>query len=170
MSSAEDGVMASTAIRTQSWLYLPVGSRSNARHPQSGRVYEYALKDDLDDAWAVRPLELVHERSQTMLLLRDPGGEPLDRLLGSPVEVGRFLRLAVALSGALGRLHQRGLVHKDIKPTNILVDSATDQVWLTGFGIAIARAARASPVAAEPPGVHRRNARRIHGCPNRPVE
>ena len=44
--------------------------------------------------------------------------------------------MAVALSGALGRLHQRGLVHKDIKPTNILVDSATDQVWLTGFGIA----------------------------------
>jgi serine/threonine protein kinase len=98
--------------------------------------HEYGLKDDLDDAWAVRPLELVHERGQTMLVLRDPGGEPLDRLLGSPVEVGRFLRLAVTLSGALGRFHQRGLVHKDIKPSNILVNSATDQVWLTGFGIA----------------------------------
>jgi PAS domain S-box-containing protein len=98
--------------------------------------HEYGLKDDLDDAWAVQPLELVHERGQTMLVLRDPGGEPLDRLLGPPWEVGRFLRLAVALSGALGRLHQRGLVHKDIKPTNIVVNSATDQVWLTGFGIA----------------------------------
>jgi PAS domain S-box-containing protein len=98
--------------------------------------HEYGLKDDLDDAWAVRPLELVHERGQTMLVFRDPGGEPLDRLLGLPLEVGRFLRLAVALSGALGRLHQRGLVHKDIKPTNILVNFATDQVWLTGFGIA----------------------------------
>jgi PAS domain S-box-containing protein len=98
--------------------------------------HEYGLKDDLDDAWAVRPLELVHERGQTMLVLRDPGGEPLDRLLGLPVEVGRFLRLAFALSGALDRLHQRGLVHKDIKPTNIVVKSATDQVWLTGFGIA----------------------------------
>jgi hypothetical protein len=42
---------------------------------------EYGLKDDLDDAWAVRPLELVHERGQTMLVLSDPGGEPLDRLL-----------------------------------------------------------------------------------------
>src|SRR6202043_3530965 len=42
----------------------------------------------------------------------------------------------VALSAALGRLHQRGLVHKDIKPTNIIVNSATGQVWLTGFGIA----------------------------------
>jgi PAS domain S-box-containing protein len=98
--------------------------------------HEFGLKDDLDDAWAVRPLELVHERGQTMLVLRDPGGEPLDHLLGPPLEVGRFLRLAVALSGALGRLHQRGLIHKDIKPANIVVNSATDRVWLTGFGIA----------------------------------
>src|SRR5712671_2103161 len=35
--------------------------------------HEYGLKDDLDDLWAVRPLELVHERGQTMLVLRDPG-------------------------------------------------------------------------------------------------
>jgi len=56
--------------------------------------------------------------------------------LGRPWRSEDFLRLAVALSGALGRLHQRGLVHKDIKPSNIVVNSATGQVWLTGFGIA----------------------------------
>jgi serine/threonine protein kinase len=52
------------------------------------------------------------------------------------MEVGTFLRLAVALSAAVGRLHERGLIHKDIKPANVLVNSATGQVWLTGFGIA----------------------------------
>ena len=52
------------------------------------------------------------------------------------MEIGRFLRLAVALSAALGRLHQRGLIHKDIKPANVLANLATGQVWLTGFGIA----------------------------------
>jgi serine/threonine protein kinase len=41
-----------------------------------------------------------------------------------------------ALSAALGRLHQRGLVHKDFKPTNFIVNSATAQAWLTSFGIA----------------------------------
>ena len=63
-------------------------------------------------------------------------GEPLDRLLGAPMEVGRFLGLAIAIAAAVGKLHQRGLVHKDIKPANILVNDATDEVRLTGFGIA----------------------------------
>jgi serine/threonine protein kinase len=111
-----------------------------AEHPTPGSLnrltHEYGLKDELDGAWAVRPLELERERGRTMLVLDDPGGEPLERLLGPPMEVGRFLRLAVALSSALGQLHGRGLIHKDVKPTNILVDSATGQVWLTGFGIA----------------------------------
>jgi PAS domain S-box-containing protein len=111
-----------------------------AEHPSPDSLnrltHEYGLRDDLHDAWAARPLELVRERGQTILVLKDPGGKPLDRLIGSPMEIGTFLRLAVGLSAALGQLHERGLVHKDIKPTNILVNSATGQVWLTGFGIA----------------------------------
>ncbi len=84
----------------------------------------------------MRPLELVRERGQTMLVVDYTGGEPLDRLVRQPMEIGQFLRLAVALSGAIGQLHGRGLIHKDIKPANVLVDSATGQVRLTGFGIA----------------------------------
>ena len=51
-----------------------------------------------------------------MLVLEDPGGEPLDRLLGQPMELTRFLRFAVGLAAAVGKLHKRGLIHKDIKP------------------------------------------------------
>jgi PAS domain S-box-containing protein len=98
-------------------------------------AHEYELRDALDPAWAARPLKLVRERGQTILLLQDPGGEPLDRLIGPPMALELFLRLAVALSAAVGRLHGRGLVHKDIKPTDVLVNVSTSQVWLTGFGI-----------------------------------
>jgi serine/threonine protein kinase len=58
------------------------------------------------------------------------------KLLGAPMEVERFLRLAVGVAMALGKLHQRGLVHKDIKPANIILNEATGEVRLTGFGIA----------------------------------
>ena len=72
-----------------------------------------------------------------MLVLEDVGGfEPLERLLGAPLEVGRFLRLAIGIAVAVGKLHQRGLVHKDIKPANILVNCADGEARLTGFGIA----------------------------------
>jgi hypothetical protein len=49
------------------------------------------------------------------------------------MEIGTFLSLAVALSAVARRLHKGGLVHKDIKPTKLLVNSVTGQAWLTGF-------------------------------------
>jgi PAS domain S-box-containing protein len=99
-------------------------------------THEYELRDHLDESWAVLPLELVHERGRTLLRLGCPAGLPLERLIGGPMEVGLFLRLAVALSRAVGSLHERGLVHKDIKPANLFVELTSGQAWLTGFGIA----------------------------------
>ena len=99
-------------------------------------AHEYSLKDELDSTWAVRPLELVQDRGQSILVLEDPGFELLSGLLGTPMEVGSFLRIAVSVAAALGKVHQHGLIHKDIKPANILVDTVSGEVRLTGFGIA----------------------------------
>src|ERR1700720_4924824 len=73
-------------------------------------AHEYGLKDELDGAWAVRPLDLVRDAGRTMLVLEDAGGEPLDRLLGAPMEAGRFLPMAVGIGVALGKLHPGGPV------------------------------------------------------------
>jgi serine/threonine protein kinase len=98
--------------------------------------HEYSLRDELDSDWAAHPLALSHRAGRPMLILQDPGGEPLDRLMGRPMELGRFLHVAISLADALGKLHKRGLIHKDIKPANIMVDLAGGGVWFTGFGIA----------------------------------
>ena len=112
-------------------------------------VREFELRNDLDGAWAVRPLALEHHRGRPQLCLEDPGGEPLELVLGAPMEIERFLRLAIGAATALGRMHRGGLVHKDIKPGNILIDCADGQVRLAGFGIA-SRHPRERQAAAPP--------------------
>src|SRR6516225_4919937 len=121
-------------------LVAVLAVRPASEHPHPAIIdlftHEYGRKDELDRAWAVRPLDLLHEGGETVLLLEDPGGEPLAKLIGAPMGVENFLCLAIGIAGAVGKLHQRGLVHKDIKPHNIIVDEARSEIRLTGFGIA----------------------------------
>ncbi|HEU5258217.1 MAG TPA: protein kinase, partial [Vicinamibacterales bacterium] len=113
--------------------------------------HELALRDDLDSTCALRPLALAEYEGRSALILEDQQGESLARLRAKPtvshpfsghpsaepaLELGLFLRLAAGLAAALGEVHRRGIIHKDVKPANILVNPATGQVWLTGFGIA----------------------------------
>src|SRR5258708_25827100 len=42
----------------------------------------------------------------------------------------QLLRAAIGIAKALGRFHARGLIHRDIRPANILVDPATAKAWL----------------------------------------
>src|SRR5262245_59143832 len=98
--------------------------------------HEYSLRDELDGSWAAQLLAVSRQHDQQLLILQDRGGEPLARLIHGPMEIRRCLRIALGLATALRHLHQRQLIHKDIKPANILVDPSSDQIWLTGFGIA----------------------------------
>ena len=69
--------------------------------------HEYALKAELDADWAARPVALTHDNGRMTLVLEDPGGVPLDRLLGRPMEVSQFLRIAIPLAEALRQVHER---------------------------------------------------------------
>src|SRR6202171_5519237 len=127
--------------RSDSCPVLVVALAAEQPSPQSLRrlEHEFSLAADLDAAWATRPLALTHHEGRTLLILEDPGGVPLDRILaqreGQPIELTRFLRIALSVARALGEVHRHGLIHKDLHPANILVDDA-DTVRLTGFGIA----------------------------------
>jgi serine/threonine protein kinase len=117
-------------------------SESVSEHPSVRSLkeleHEYSIRDDLDTDWAAQPIALQRRDGRTMLLLEDPGGEPLNSRLGRPLELIEFLRLAIAIAGAVGKLHAAGLIHKKIEPANILIEAATGQVRLTGFGVCLA--------------------------------
>ncbi|WP_282423068.1 ATP-binding sensor histidine kinase [Polyangium sp. 15x6] len=98
--------------------------------------HEQALGEALDLPTVIRPLALDTYHGQPALVLEDTAGTPLDRLLGAPMETECFLRLAIRITTAVADIHRHGVVHKDIKPQNIIVQPATSEAKLTDFGIA----------------------------------
>jgi PAS domain S-box-containing protein len=120
---------------------LVVAMTAEYPSPQSLRrlEHEYSFAAEVDPAWAAKPLALTRHEGRAILVLKDPGGDPLDLILergqGQPLDLTRALRIAIGLTTALCQVHRHGLIHKDIKPENVLVDDA-DCVWLTGFGVA----------------------------------
>jgi PAS domain S-box-containing protein len=138
----EDGVFIAyrSIRRADDGTALPVLLvTTNQPHPRTEiierLVREYELRDILDCPAAIRPLALLREEGRTILVLEDWEGERLESL-PVPLEPVAFLRLAVNIASALGKVHARGLVHRDINSLHILVDRATASVRLTGFGMA----------------------------------
>jgi hypothetical protein len=74
--------------------------------------HEYALKAELDGAWAARTVELSGRNGRMTLILEDPGGEPLDRLLGRTFSISESLKLAIAFARALSRVHERASLER----------------------------------------------------------
>ena len=98
--------------------------------------HEHTLRGDLDPAWALRPVALTTLEGRPALVLEDPGGELILQRAGRPMDVADVLRVGAGVAAALRQLHGCGLIHKDIKPANLMTDWETGRVWLRGFGIA----------------------------------
>jgi len=120
---------------------LAVTVASGQPSPQVVRrlEHEYSLANELDATWAAQPVALTRQQEWPVLILKDPGGELLDRVIeqhkAQPLDLAFSLRAAIGLTAAVRQAHQEGLIHKDLKPANAFVDES-GHVWLTGFGIA----------------------------------
>ncbi len=106
---------------------------------------ELEIAGGLEQPSVLRPLMLVMHEGVPALVSEDFAGVPLERLLGRPLEVGRFLSLAIAITEGIEQVHRAGLVHKDVTPRNIFVSPTTDEIRLYGFGLA-SRTPRQPPV------------------------
>ncbi|WP_437972278.1 ATP-binding sensor histidine kinase [Sorangium sp. So ce260] len=98
--------------------------------------HEYEVARALDTTAIVRPCALEMFGEQPALVLEDFGGVSLDRLEDGPMPLERFFPLAVRVVEALAGMHRYGVVHKDIKPQNVLLNPTTGEVKITDLGIA----------------------------------
>ncbi|MFB2919838.1 trifunctional serine/threonine-protein kinase/ATP-binding protein/sensor histidine kinase [Aerosakkonema funiforme] len=98
---------------------------------------EYEISKNLDIPGIVKPYKLANYPHGLALILEYFDGESLEQFaLGKPLETIAFLKIAIALADTLNRIHSNLVIHKDIKPHNILINPQTLETKITDFSIA----------------------------------
>ncbi|AUX22496.1 histidine kinase [Sorangium cellulosum] len=99
--------------------------------------YEHAIARELSLPGVVRVLALEKIGANLALVMEDAGGCPLHELIGSSaLDLQAALRVARSLARTLDSIHQRGVIHMDIKPQNVIVDTSTWEAKIMDFGSA----------------------------------
>ncbi|WP_039886743.1 serine/threonine protein kinase [Microcoleus vaginatus] len=98
---------------------------------------EFIIAQNLDFEGIVKPYSFDNYYNSFALVLEDFGGQSLyDFIVTNKLSITEFLRGAIAIAECLIYLHQIPIIHKDIKPSNIIINPATGKVKLTDFSIA----------------------------------
>ena len=98
---------------------------------------EHDFTSRLDLEWIRRVLARENDGHKPVLVYEDIGGQDLKQWLRDDhPTMGEVLDVAVRAAGMLGDLHEAGLIHKDVKPSNILYNAATGRLTIIDFGSA----------------------------------
>ncbi|MCP4146242.1 MAG: response regulator [bacterium] len=99
---------------------------------------EFRLLRQIDSDYVIKAYDKIDDGKNTLLVLEDIEGETLKHYLkNGPFPINRFLRLAGAITGGLAAVHKKHIIHKDINPTNIILDRNGDIVKIIDFDIAV---------------------------------
>ncbi len=109
-------------------------------YPTPAELYryqqEYEITRRLNLKETIKAYELRKYQNTQVMLLEDFGGESLKILLSDrPFTLSEFLHLAIQITEALCQLHQNHVIHKDINPSNIILNPQTGQLKLIDFGL-----------------------------------
>ena len=97
---------------------------------------EYSVSQLIDTDRIIPVVDLIEHRNSPYLIKKDLGGISLDRQLSSsPLSELDALRLGKVIAQSIASIHDAGVIHKDIKPANIIVSEDLTSGWLTDFDI-----------------------------------
>ena len=101
--------------------------------------YQYTLVKALDLPSVIKVYELEPYRNGYALIMEDFGGLSLAQYVkqqGHTVSLDQFWSIALQLTDILHGLYQQHVIHKDLKPANIVINPETEQIKLIDFSIA----------------------------------
>jgi hypothetical protein len=75
------------------------------------------------------------EGDLSYIVMRYVEGGTLQAMLGEPLPLDRVVEMITQVGGALGYAHQEGIIHRDVKPSNVLMDKG-EWALLSDFGLA----------------------------------
>ena len=134
----QDGIVALSRgrhVRCDDTILLShAASRLSEGEAEHQLNNEFGLRDVLDDAWALKPIACIRRHGGIALLYPDHAETPLS-LHPLPLSIDDFLSIAIRLADVLRQMHEKGLVHKAISPSCVLV-ADSGHCRLTGFGLA----------------------------------
>jgi eukaryotic-like serine/threonine-protein kinase len=108
--------------------------RADARYRR--RFLEEASQASrFSDAHIAALYDVLDEHGELFLVMEYVDGETLRQRLHRPMSLDQFFTIAIESAQALAAAHDRGIVHCDIKPENIML-TATGQVKVLDFGVA----------------------------------
>jgi serine/threonine protein kinase len=97
---------------------------------------EYEIINNLPGAGILRPAGLVECDGGPALILEDFSGIPLDKILSAKcLAVNAFLHLGAGIASVLSYIHENKVIHGNINPHNILVNSASGEVRRSGLPV-----------------------------------
>ncbi|MDZ8093747.1 MAG: AAA family ATPase [Nostoc sp. DedQUE05] len=111
-------------------------------HPSFGELLsfrnQYTIAKNLNSPLIVQTYSLEPYQNGYALVMEDFGGISLKEwgIKGRGKSLQEFLEIAIALCNTLDILYHERIIHKDIKPSNILINPETKQVKLIDFSIA----------------------------------
>ncbi|MGK3983084.1 AAA family ATPase [Sorangium sp. So ce136] len=118
-------------------VVLKVLRRDHSDPRAPGRLsHEFAIAGELAASSVVKPYAIEALNGQSALILEDFGGRSLDHRLDEPMPLERFFPLALRITAAVAELHRHHVIHKDIKPQNLLYNADTGELKITDLGIA----------------------------------
>ncbi len=98
---------------------------------------QYTIAKNLDIPGIVQPLSLETYGNGYALVMEDFGGISLQEWIKQNIpSVEEFLDIAIQITLILEKLHRDRIIHKDIKPANILINPTTKQIKIIDFSIA----------------------------------